>query len=242
MLPNVEINLGETLPFIWGKFLQLIGQDSESAELKEWFTCLQRVGFTEASSVQCIGMHGPLPLQEIFQPTKLLWQVPYITLADASGRRAEIELPREPVRPGDFFQVATSAAIFAGPGWGKTTFLHHMLISNVRSRKFIPILITLRRPSAIDDLTKLIGMLSQIKKLRRGLQILLLVDGYDEIATSSRKLVSECLLTFEAAGVGRYYVTCRDFEPLAKFPAAASALVARLISLDLGGKKSLRHR
>ena len=31
-------------------------------------------------------------------------------------------------------------------------------------------------------------------------------------------------------------------EPLAKFPAAASALVARLISLDLGGKKSLRQR
>ena len=32
------------------------------------------------------------------------------------------------------------------------------------------------------------------------------------------------------------------FEPLAKFPAAASALVVRLISLDLGGKKSLRQR
>ena len=31
-------------------------------------------------------------------------------------------------------------------------------------------------------------------------------------------------------------------EPLAKFPAAASASVARLISLDLGGKKSLRQR
>jgi len=31
-------------------------------------------------------------------------------------------------------------------------------------------------------------------------------------------------------------------EPLAKSPAAASALVARLISLDLRGKKSLLHR
>jgi len=34
----------------------------------------------------------------------------------------------------------------------------------------------------------------------------------------------------------------RTMEPLAKFPAAASALVARLISLDLRGKKSLLHR
>ena len=36
--------------------------------------------------------------------------------------------------------------------------------------------------------------------------------------------------------------TVRYLEPLAKSPAAASALVAGLISLDLRGNKSLLHR
>jgi len=44
--------------------------------------------------------------------------------------------------------------------------------------------------------------------------MLLLVDGYDEISTSSRKIVSDKLLSYEASGVGRYYITCRDFYPL----------------------------
>ena len=136
-------------------------------------------------------MHGPLPLQDIFQPTKLLWKVPYITLAGANGRRTSFDLPQNPVTPEDFFHIPTSAAIFAGPGWGKTTFLHYLLVSNAKSKQYIPILITLRRPGATDDLTKLTVVLSSLKKLRRGLQILLLVDGYDEVPTLVRKQVSE---------------------------------------------------
>ena len=89
-----------------------------------------------------MGMHGPVPLQEIFQPTKLNWEVPHITISELKGlkeKRIELRLPETPVTP-DAFNVPTDAVIFAGPGWGKTTFLHHMLLSNINSDKFIPVL------------------------------------------------------------------------------------------------------
>jgi hypothetical protein len=207
----VEVHLGETLPFLWDGFLRLIGKDKESAELKEWFTNLQRIGFIEASSVQCIGMHGPLPLEQIFQPTKLAWGVPNLTYRAEDGKSVTLVLPCLPVTPDSFFAVPTDAAIFAGPGWGKTTFLHHIMVKYCKSNKYIPILITLRRPSAIDDLSRLVDMLTPLKKLQHGIQILLLVDGYDEVPTSSRKLVSEKLLKFQAKEIGRFYLTCRDF-------------------------------
>lgn len=212
--PSIEVNLGETIPFVWEKFLKVIGKDSESKELREWFTRLHSVGLTDASNIQCMGMHGPVPLQEIFQPTKLVWQVPHISIPKAGGGRITIPLSRKPVTPESFLEIPTDAAIFAGPGWGKTTFLHHMLLRNIKSEKFIPVLITLRRPNAIDDLLKLVSMLLPLKQLNRGMQILLLVDGYDEVPTPSRMQVSEALLRFQAAGVGRYYLACREFYEL----------------------------
>jgi hypothetical protein len=209
--PNVEISLGETLPFLWEGFLKLVGKDQETADLKAWFTNLQMAGFTQASYIQCIGMHGPIPLQQLFQPTKLQWQVTGLEYDGVNGRRVRKTLPSTPISPEKFLDTPTNAAIFAGPGWGKTTLLHHLLLKNRKSEKFVPVLITLRRPNAIADLTRLVGTLLSLKKLNRGLQMLLLVDGYDEIPTSSRKIVSEKLLSFEASGVGRYYLTCRDF-------------------------------
>ena len=49
--PNIDVNLGESIPFVWDKFLKLIGKDSESIELRQWFTDLQRVGFVDASNI-----------------------------------------------------------------------------------------------------------------------------------------------------------------------------------------------
>ena len=186
---------------------------------------LQTVGLTEASNIQCMGMHGPVPLQEIFQPTKLIRQAPHISVARPDGGRVTARLSDKPVTPASFFRVETNAAIFAGPGWGKTTFLHHVLLRTIKSDRFVPVLITLRRSSAMGDLTRLVGMLLPLKKINRGMQILLLVDGYDEISTTSRKQVSEALIRFQAAGVGRYYLTCRDFYELIdlKIPTARIA-------------------
>jgi hypothetical protein len=209
--PPIEINLGETLPFLWDRFLRILGKDAETADLKAWFTNLQRKGVIDASTVQCIGMHSPLPIQQIYQPTKLVWMAPYLTVTRKDGKPEVLDLPSSCVKPDWFFETPTSAVIMAGPGWGKTTLLHHLLMTKMESENYVPVLITLRNPSAIEDLTRLVAMVLRIKKLHRGLELLLLVDGYDEISDEARKLVSDKLLSYLASGVGRFYLSCREY-------------------------------
>jgi hypothetical protein len=53
--------------------------------------------------------------------------------------------------------------------------------------------------------------IEKIAKRRKGQEILLLVDGYDEIALAEQRLVSEALLRFQGFKVGRFYLTCREY-------------------------------
>ena len=209
--PKLSVDLGDTVPFLWEKLLSILGKDSATLELRDWFTVLQRSGFLAASSVQCIGMHTPLLLKDIYRPTKLVWQARHLIADNPLGKRQEVTLSGFPVSPKSFLGTPTSAVIKAGPGWGKTTFLHYLFLTHAKSSSFVPVLITLRRPGSIEDLERLIDKLSAIKKIKKGLAVLLLVDGYDEITLSSRKRISDLLLKFLAAGVGRLYLTCRDF-------------------------------
>lgn len=48
---------------------------------------------------------------------------------------------------------------------------------------------------------------------------MLLVDGYDEIATESQKRVSNLLLKFSAQNSGVYYLTCRDYYEIYEIKA-----------------------
>lgn len=68
---DININLGDTLPYLEQRFLQLVGKDQASAETASWFSSLQKTAMLAACQVKCIGMHRPLPLTEIYQPTRL---------------------------------------------------------------------------------------------------------------------------------------------------------------------------
>ena len=67
-------------------------------------------------------------------------------------------------------------------------------------------------------------MTLSIKKLNRGLKLLLLVDGYDEVPTASRKVVSEKLLSYEASGIRPYHLTCRDFYQILELKLATARI------------------
>lgn len=68
---GVTISLGDTLPYLETRFLELIGKDQASNDLRSWFTALQQTALIQSSSVKCIGMHRPIPINEIYQPTRL---------------------------------------------------------------------------------------------------------------------------------------------------------------------------
>lgn len=218
---SVNINLGDTLPYLEQRFLQLIGKDQATTETASWFSNLQKTAMLQASQVQCIGMHRPLPLAEIYQPTRLK----VTGLADDLRKRETFpeqgKIGRSILQAGtlevrligvdQFLKRGDNAVIYAGPGWGKTTFLHHVFIVTVHRRDVLPVLVSLRRPTAVEDLDRFVILAAKIQKQQNKSQTLLLVDGYDELPVEQRKRVSDAILRYQTLKIGSFYLTCREY-------------------------------
>jgi len=64
---NVDLDIEAIVSKVWDKFLGIFGKDAASQELKDWLADHTRAGFLESRDVQCIGMHTPLLISEIYQ-------------------------------------------------------------------------------------------------------------------------------------------------------------------------------
>jgi hypothetical protein len=174
---GIKIDLGDTLPYLEERFRQLLGKDQESQETAAWFTNLQRAAVLQASQVQCIGMHRPLPLGEIYQPTRLRVKRAaarrnsgqlIISHEDRLTRSAvqEADIQEHTIGVRDFLDRRENAIVYAGPGWGKTTFLHHVFLESIKQKKVLPLLITLRKPTALDDLDRFVSVAKTLQQKR----------------------------------------------------------------------------
>ena len=169
--------------------------------------------------VHCIGMHKAVPFNQIYQPTKLLFRSG-LNISASAGFGEQNKIARSiAIGRGEEFNSLTiegllespeDTIIFAGPGWGKTTFLHHIFRRKVEDRNTRTVLITLRRDGAINELEELskFWFTHQSQTARK---VVLLVDGYDEVSLADRKRVSESLQRFSASKRGRFLLTCRDY-------------------------------
>ena len=202
--------------------------EDESEQLAEWFNRLQDTALTQTMSVQCLGMRKPLPFDRIYQPTRLIVAPEEDEAASGSyahGDRVSRSILRgrafdeKSVTIDEFLQRDQDALIRSGPGWGKTTFLHHIYRKTVTRDDVLPVLITLRRPTAIEDLEKYVKACSKIQKTQHRASTLLLVDGYDEVSTDQRRRVSEALLQYQASRAGKFYLTCREYYQISLLSA-----------------------
>jgi hypothetical protein len=50
----------------------LFGKDFASLEAASWLSGLQNTALTQTRAVQCVGMHKPVPFDDIYQPTTLV--------------------------------------------------------------------------------------------------------------------------------------------------------------------------
>jgi hypothetical protein len=203
------------------KFLNLFGAGNEGEQLADWFNHLQDTALLQTTSVQCLGMRRPLPFDRIYQPTRLIVapdeadeemteSYVYDNRASRSIARARA-FNEKSIAIDEFLQRDQDALIRSGPGWGKTTFLHHVYRKTITRDDVLPVLITLRRPTAIDDLEKYVKACSKIQETKHRASTLLLVDGYDEVSTDQRRRVSEALLQYQASRAGKFYLTCREY-------------------------------
>jgi len=225
--PSLNITEG-AIEYAEQKFLRLFGQDSESKELAKWFKGLQQTALAQTASVNCLGMRTPLPFDSIYQPNRILVCLDENEAVDGASSFAHEDrvsrsilrgLKQKPVTVKEFLNRDQDALIFGFPGWGKTTFLHHIFRSTVKAEDILPVLISLRRPSAVDDLERYVDACSCIQKKQHRACTLLLVDGWDEISQEQRKRVAEALLKFQAGRAGRFYLTCREYYQVAPLNA-----------------------
>lgn len=86
-----------------------------------------------------------------------------------------------------------------------------MFLSSVSRKEVLPVLVSLRRPTAVQDLQKFVDVAKKIQKKQDKSRTLLLVDGYDEVPIVERKHVSDALLHYQALNIGCFYVTCREY-------------------------------
>jgi hypothetical protein len=192
---GITIGLGDSLPYIVDSVMGLFGRDAASRDWKMRLSELVKLSAQQASMVQCVGMSQPIPIMDIYQRTNVI--VP------AYGRPQPLE---------SLLDLLREAVIFAGPGCGKTTLLHWMYVHLAQGKAYVPLLITLRWPGAVENLKAL------VEELERGrhpgnnkkIRVVLLVDGYDEIKERDRQVVSQALMIFSALDIGSFYLTCRS--------------------------------
>jgi hypothetical protein len=164
---DVSIDLGSLLPYVEQRLRGLFGRDASSLEWNQKLKDLARVSTEQASYVQSVGMHTRIPIQKIYQPTGLT-------------RQAVEAKKKEVVDIHTLLRNEEDAIIFAGPGRGKTTLLHHLYISlttnqGIFDKSPVPVLYTLRWPDAPGDLVEFVDRLSKTSHSRH--KIILLVDG-----------------------------------------------------------------
>jgi hypothetical protein len=219
-------NVGAALSCAQEKFLRLFGADDEGDNLGEWFQRLQDTALTQTASVQCLGMRNPLPFDKIYQSTRVIIAPDENEAAVGSyayGDRVSRSILRgrafneKSITIEEFLGRDDDAVIFSRPGWGKTTFLHHIFRRTIKKDDVLPVLITLRRPTAVEDLERYVAACSRIAKKQHRACTLLLVDGYDEISIEQRRRVTESLLQYQGQRAGKFYLTCRDYYQVPKF-------------------------
>jgi hypothetical protein len=112
--------------------------------------------------------------------------------------------------------------------WGKTTFLHHIFRRYASDKAVLPILITLRRPSAVKDLERFVQTASKIQSKQHNSKTLLLVDGYDELSVNDRRRVSEAILRYQALEIGHFFLSCREYYQVFQLAAREVRICANM--------------
>jgi hypothetical protein len=174
---NIKLS-ADALMYLEQRCLKLFGKDYESVQLREWFRGLHTTALAQTASIQCLGMRDPVPFSDIYQPARLIVGPDPDTAEIEESFSYSDKRIRSILRGRTFNEKTISvdellwrdhdALIFSGPGWGKTTLLHQIFRTAAINENLLPILITLRRPTAVADLERYVSVCPRFRKKAMG--------------------------------------------------------------------------
>src|ERR1043165_6386484 len=124
----------------------LVGRDDKKQSIVRRFERLSRLGLESSANVQCVGMHEPIPIEDIYQATRLV-ETPFPAPSDLKASFSIFDL----------IENQKHGIILAGPGDGKTLLMHWLFRDLATRRHHTPVLIPLRRQGALQDLRSLVS-------------------------------------------------------------------------------------
>ena len=197
---DISVEIGSALPYAVDSLLKLFGRDALSVASRNRLTNRVRLSLQEASTIQAVGMSRPVPIDTLYQPTRL---------------RTEHFHRQKVFSVKQALSLSENLVIWGDPGSGKSVFLKYAYLTLIKQESDIPLLFQLRKPDSIEDLQTLISDIKDSSKSRsKPRSIKLLIDGYDEIPLEDRRKVSEILRQFNALNCGSFLMTCRTYYEL----------------------------
>jgi len=195
---DVSLDIGGALYYIEDRIKGLFGKDPDTVQWNQRLYRRAKTAIEQARYIQCIGMSQPVPIEQIYQPLHLrFWK-------DGEPKETDaVTLVKE----------GQSGIIFAGPGAGKSTLMNRLCIELLRLGSSAPFLFILRTPNAVVDLKDFVERLASGKRPAgtKKADLVLLIDGYDELSEQDRKAVSSVLGQFMALEEGVMILTCRRY-------------------------------
>ena len=202
MSDGVSIDIGGLLPYLEEKVLGLLGKDARHLSARQTLERNLRISAKDATAVQIVGMDRPISIFDIYQPTRLVRR--------RDNRFADFN---------DLVERASDAIIFGRPGGGKTMLARYLFASLSKDKNLVPVLFTLRRSEAVEDLKTLVTAVSDATLKLGKARLILLVDGYDEVSTTTRQQVADILRNFWSLNIGNFFLTCRSYYDTAAVSA-----------------------
>lgn len=227
---SLEADVKATVSSVVDSCKKFLDKDAESVALFGWLEGRTRLSSNIASSVWVVGMRQSIPLNLIYQPTRL--QMAFSrTVTDGQGREWGTLEPKA-LSVDEFLQERHSWVVTAGAGFGKTTFLNSLFKRLASSSSITPLLFTLRESDEMMALEEFTEKAPVLAKKLKGKTLLALVDGYDEISTESRHRVSTFLKKLTVDRSANYVLTCRDHYDIYALDDARRVQVAEFLPED----------
>lgn len=195
----VGVDIGSALPYLVETVKEIFGHDEHSKEIRELVDNRVKRSYNAANRILIAGMSTPLQLDEAYQLLRLSKHQD-----DCAATTTVDDIIRK---------SGNSAIFFAPPGRGKSVTLQHAYMLLASGPGSLPLLYLLREPKTLGELTLLIeellhkGRKKQVSKA----ELVVLLDGYDEIDYAARKSLSAVLRDLEGIENARFIMTCRTY-------------------------------